>query len=156
MVQKQAKKQQQSNKKKKSKPSKLKLKISKDAKRESTWGISKPQPQKQSTKKPGSVADSGTSTVATTLSKTKRLEQQRATNAYHSSHCLMCDNNFETERRIYQRFSLKNRINDEMDIAQVMEVCPIANLFVKSSKKSDVVLWYMSSMNDVILNILYL
>lgn len=123
MVQKQTKKQQQQNKKKKKpKPSKLKLKISKDNKRESSWGIAKDQPQKQTTKKPGSVTNIANNSVASGLSKTKRLEQRRAANAYHSTHCLMCDSNFETERRTYQRFSLKNRVNDEMDIAQVMEV----------------------------------
>lgn len=134
-MQKHTKKQSQPNKKKKkSKPTKLKLKISKDNKRESSWGIAKPQPQKN-IKKPASDNKSATSSVAGELSKTKRLEQRRAANAYHSSHCLMCDNNFETERRTYQRFSLKNRVNDEMDIAQVMEVrhhiYPSFDLFIK-------------------------
>lgn len=121
--QKQTKKQQPSKKKKKSDRDRLKLTISKNAQQECSWEIDKSQPQKQSSKKPSKPSKPVIpSSQSGTLSKTKKLEQQRATNAYHFAHCLMCDSSFETESRIYQRFSLKNRVNDEMDIAQVMEV----------------------------------
>lgn len=128
--QKQTKKQQQSKKKKKPYRDKLKLTISKNVNVESSWGIDKPQPQKQNSKKPSKtpklVISSSHSSSSSSLSKTKQLEKQRATNAYHLAHCLMCDSTFESDRRTYQRFSLKNRINDEMDIAQVMEVLPFS------------------------------
>lgn len=114
----------QTKKKKKPDRDKLKLTISKNAQWESSWEIDKPQPHKKSSKKPSKTEKLVDSTSSSnSLSKTKQLEKQRATNAYHFSHCLMCDSTFENERRTYQRFSLKNRINDEMDIAQVMEVC---------------------------------
>nr|XP_053640794.1 uncharacterized protein LOC128694648 [Cherax quadricarinatus]XP_053640795.1 uncharacterized protein LOC128694648 [Cherax quadricarinatus]XP_053640796.1 uncharacterized protein LOC128694648 [Cherax quadricarinatus]XP_053640797.1 uncharacterized protein LOC128694648 [Cherax quadricarinatus] len=63
---------------------------------------------------------------STKLSKTKQLEQRRASNAHHSTHCVMCDNNFESGDRGYQRFPLKKRVNDEFDIAQVMEQLGLA------------------------------
>ena len=125
--------QQQSKKKKKPRSSKLKLKISKDSKRDSSWGIAKPGGQKHGSKKTDNATNDVTSSITNNVSKTKLLEQQRATNAYHSSHCLMCDSNFETERRTYQRFSLKKIISDEMDIAQVMEVPFIVPLFINIS-----------------------
>nr|XP_045595466.1 uncharacterized protein LOC123756393 [Procambarus clarkii] len=60
------------------------------------------------------------------LSKTKLLEQKRASNAYHNTHCILCDSNFESRDRGYQRLPLKKRVNDELDIAQVMEQLGLA------------------------------
>lgn len=131
VLQKQTKKQQK--KKKKPDRDKLKLTISKCAQRESSWGVDKSQKQGSSKssrklrKAPKLVISNSDS--SSSLSKTKQLEQQRAANAYHFAHCLMCDSSFESERRTYQRFSLKNRVNDEVDIAQVMEVCRCSLLY---------------------------
>lgn len=86
-------------------------------KKQSTLSIKHPEPLHRANKNKGGK-----------LSKTKQLELRRANNAHHSTHCVMCDSNFETGERGYQRFPLKKRVNDEMDIAQVMEVC-IQGLF---------------------------
>ncbi|XP_050691484.1 uncharacterized protein LOC126983056 [Eriocheir sinensis] len=130
--QKQTKKQPK--KKKKRDRDKLKLTISKSTQRQSSsWGIDKPQKQTRSSSssknnpsKAAKFVVSHSYSSSSSLSKTKQLEQQRALNAHHFSHCLMCDCSFENERRTYQRFSLKNRVNDEVDIAQVMEVLGLA------------------------------
>ncbi|KAK7086527.1 hypothetical protein SK128_012508 [Halocaridina rubra] len=55
------------------------------------------------------------------ISKTKKLEMQRAKNAYNSSHCLLCDTTFDNSVRGYQRFSLKKIMIDDLDIASVIE-----------------------------------
>ncbi|KAG7164504.1 uncharacterized protein LOC121871883 [Homarus americanus] len=60
------------------------------------------------------------------LSKTKQLELKRASNAHHNTHCVMCDNNFESGDRGYQRFPLKKSVSDELDVAQVMEQLGLA------------------------------
>ncbi|KAK3854884.1 hypothetical protein Pcinc_038682 [Petrolisthes cinctipes] len=53
--------------------------------------------------------------------------------SHHATHCLMCDNNFDEHdanssghRGYFQRHSLKRMVNDDMDVAQVMEVLGLA------------------------------
>ncbi|KAK4290375.1 hypothetical protein Pmani_036718 [Petrolisthes manimaculis] len=49
--------------------------------------------------------------------------------SHHATHCLMCDNSFDEQddnRGYFQRHSLKRMVNDDMDVAQVMEVLGLA------------------------------
>lgn len=59
------------------------------------------------------------------VTKTKKQEHQRVrkiTKVHQSSHCVMCDKSFENGDRGYQRFNLMKMVNDDMDVAEVMQV----------------------------------
>lgn len=63
--------------------------------------------------------------VPRSVTKAKKQEhhrERRISKVHQSSHCVMCDKSFENGDRGYQRFNLMKMVNDDMDVAEVMQV----------------------------------
>lgn len=59
------------------------------------------------------------------VTKAKKQEHHKVrkiSKVHQSSHCVMCDKSFENGDRGYQRFNLMKMVNDDMDVAEVMQV----------------------------------
>ena len=60
--------------------------------------------------------------VNTGLVKKQNMEGKKASEIHLTTHCVICDNTFETASKGYYRFSLNKSVNDDMDVGSVMEV----------------------------------
>ncbi|XP_064107342.1 uncharacterized protein LOC135216159 [Macrobrachium nipponense] len=60
------------------------------------------------------------------IPKLKPVEVQKTNDHQKSTHCVICDCTFEVANRGYYRHTLKKMVNDDMDVASVMEFLGLA------------------------------
>ncbi|XP_066978667.1 uncharacterized protein [Macrobrachium rosenbergii] len=60
------------------------------------------------------------------IPKLKQVEVQKTNDHHKSTHCVICDCTFEVANRGYYRHTLKKMVNDDMDVASVMEFLGLA------------------------------
>lgn len=72
------------------------------------------------------------------VTKAKKQEHHKVrkiSKVHQSSHCVMCDKSFENGDRGYQRFNLMKMVNDDMDVAEVMQLLGLARHIAPEMKK---------------------
>ncbi|XP_068231678.1 uncharacterized protein [Palaemon carinicauda] len=60
------------------------------------------------------------------LARLKQVEVQKNNDLHKSTHCVICDCTFEVANRGFYRHTLKKMVNDDMDVASVMEFLGLA------------------------------
>ncbi|XP_047476340.1 uncharacterized protein LOC125030365 [Penaeus chinensis] len=70
-----------------------------------------------------------------TKAKKQDHKERKISKVHQTSHCVMCDKSFENGDRGYQRFNLMKMVNDEMDVAEVMQLLGLARHIAPEMKK---------------------